>query len=910
MSDPSYHFTGSIGPSWGRTDTVQKELILDSVCYKGTRTGLVVQRGVALYDDRLTTYHEPANKSSDSRTWMLDGKCGLKPASSGDFQARKRGLRPKGKWAITAAVAGVEEYIDMYEITIDWPASWAAAGYTDLVLGFSEREQADKWHEALQRCIEKLKAAKGNSTMARSSSNTADPSSTLTRASAPVVPSELSVTGADSFQVPPSSASSTIAPRAPANTPSASMSVPTAPGADSSPIASAAAAVMAEAAAAAGPGGGDDFDDADSEGESSEDEEDEEDTPTPDDERWVPYRQTNGVAIYYHACEDAKPGEGEYMVSCVIRGKPQRVAAALMRLRSNTTILGPAEHVEVLQPAAADGSGKEVLRLVLTASGSAGFFCAPREIVLERMRKDDEDGIIVIMFKSVDLPNEATSATGGLYGKGLYRKPVRGCVAGGYTIAGLKKEGLNSSESLVTCIIKVDLGGSCNPNSWTGKFSTAAGFTDSFLDRILMSVNLLRDEVEQRRFAVQPFKLVSSAKAHFDEDGALVGDKKAAAAIEKSSGLQAYYSVSAAAAPGPAVLGRSLSRAAGGGPAASGGSAVFARPPAGRMASIRVHAGAAGSATAAAAAAAVEALKSPMGAVPSISEDEPLVLSTHLDLAHVQSLSTMPRKYWSELHVPGTDAPFVVRGPTYLKDRKKIPAGLPAFSLGSLELIVLPPVGTEVCGTPSTGVVEHVARFLPSVREGGAPFSIIIHLVIPGAPLLGIVAVFCTDKHPSQLGSPPADPMEDRGDWSPFDFVLHKFVYGDTETRNKMLKLIPHIASGSWMIKQSVGTTPVILGKALKTTYHCTPSYIEVDIDISANSVANYVTGMVRGATQSLGIDMSFVLEGTAPWELPECLLGAFRLDKLDCKSAAKDLDWSKELPLTAGPQRASASAE
>jgi hypothetical protein len=41
--------------------------------------------------------------------------------------------------------------------------------------------------------------------------------------------------------------------------------------------------------------------------------------------------------------------EGEYMVSCVIRGQPQRVAAALMRLRSNTTILGPAAHVEVLQ---------------------------------------------------------------------------------------------------------------------------------------------------------------------------------------------------------------------------------------------------------------------------------------------------------------------------------------------------------------------------------------------------------------------------------------------------------------------------------------------------------------------------------------------------------------------------------
>ncbi len=41
-----------------------------------------------------------------------------------------------------------------------------------------------------------------------------------------------------------------------------------------------------------------------------------------------------------------------------------------------------------------------------------------------------------------------------------------------------------------------------------------------------------------------------------------------------------------------------------------------------------------------------------------------------------------------------------------------------------------------------------------------------------------------------------------------------------------------------------------------------TPQYIEVDIDISANNVASYVTGLVRGATRSLVIDMGFVLEG------------------------------------------------
>lgn len=40
-----------------------------------------------------------------------------------------------------------------------------------------------------------------------------------------------------------------------------------------------------------------------------------------------------------------------------------------------------------------------------------------------------------------------------------------------------------------------------------------------------------------------------------------------------------------------------------------------------------------------------------------------------------------------------------------------------------------------------------------------------------------------------------------------------------------------------------------------------------------------------------------FVLEGTAPWELPECLIGALRLEHLEVK-VAKPLDTEKEIPL------------
>lgn len=41
-----------------------------------------------------------------------------------------------------------------------------------------------------------------------------------------------------------------------------------------------------------------------------------------------------------------------------------------------------------------------------------------------------------------------------------------------------------------------------------------------------------------------------------------------------------------------------------------------------------------------------------------------------------------------------------------------------------------------------------------------------------------------------------------------------------------MFKLVPHCAKGSWVVSQSVGTTPVILGRKLATTYHLNDRYV------------------------------------------------------------------------------------
>ncbi len=121
---------------------------------------------------------------------------------------------------------------------------------------------------------------------------------------------------------------------------------------------------------------------------------------------------------------------------------------------------------------------------------------------------------------------------------------------------------------------------------------------------------------------------------------------------------------------------------------------------------------------------------------------------------------------------------------------------------------------------------------------------------------------------------------------SPFDLGVARFLAATDDVRNGKFKLIPRIAEGSWVIKQSVGTTPVILGRKLTTQYHRGPNYMEVDIDIGSSTVAASVVNLVYGATKSLVIDMAVLFEGQAEDELPEQLLGTVRLDHMDLGTA------------------------
>lgn len=217
--------------------------------------------------------------------------------------------------------------------------------------------------------------------------------------------------------------------------------------------------------------------------------------------------------------------------------------------------------------------------------------------------------------------------------------------------------------------------------------------------------------------------------------------------------------------------------------------------------------------------------------------------------------TSLPEKMWSE---PDASV-FQVRGPNYLVDKKKTPSAQSKFHL----------VGVDLFSFESANDRYHISSRNGSVGRTSTKFTFVINLIIPGAENVCMVFYF----------QPANDNIFEDG--SPFSELLNDFIDGDDQFRNSRFKLIPTVVEGSFIIKQSVGSKPTLLGNKLKCPYHKGENYFEVDIDISSNSVANTVVGMVQGVTKSLVVDMAFLLESQSEEELPENILGAVRLQNI-----------------------------
>ncbi|KAJ8598974.1 hypothetical protein CTAYLR_009266 [Chrysophaeum taylorii] len=255
---------------------------------------------------------------------------------------------------------------------------------------------------------------------------------------------------------------------------------------------------------------------------------------------------------------------------------------------------------------------------------------------------------------------------------------------------------------------------------------------------------------------------------------------------------------------------------------------------------------------------------------------------------------------WSE-----PDASFFrVRGETYLDDRVKVPSGASLFPLAGVDLFL-----TDV---PQQHVARHPGAFVAKRRRRRAAHDdahstlFAVNFCMPWGNL---VVYWATEKQPRQRqrrrqrrrlkprrSSDTSDDTSSSDDDSddPPDSrrahddaartVFERFAAGDDAYRDARLKLIPRVVEGNWIVRRAVGsgTNAAKLAEAVKLSYFSGPDYFEVDLDIVGSPLARRILSVVRSATSTLVLDLAFVIEGVKPEELPERILGAVRMHRVN----------------------------
>jgi hypothetical protein len=218
---------------------------------------------------------------------------------------------------------------------------------------------------------------------------------------------------------------------------------------------------------------------------------------------------------------------------------------------------------------------------------------------------------------------------------------------------------------------------------------------------------------------------------------------------------------------------------------------------------------------------------------------------------------------------------YNVRGPDYLRNKKKVPSESSAFKLLTVDMIkVDAPNFKGICAQPNERIQKALRREQETGEKELPEFIFAVNLCVPGSSYYHMVAYYgCDDIN-----------MITNKD-TPFGRVAEPFFFGESDDyRNKTFKLIPHIVEGNYIVRKAVGSKPTLLGTRLKQHYIRTDRYFEIIIDIGSSPVAQRIVKLALGYAKTLVVDMMFVLEGKQEDMLPERIAGGMRIKNVDFK--------------------------
>ncbi|KAG6436151.1 hypothetical protein SASPL_101035 [Salvia splendens] len=149
---------------------------------------------------------------------------------------------------------------------------------------------------------------------------------------------------------------------------------------------------------------------------------------------------------------------------------------------------------------------------------------------------------------------------------------------------------------------------------------------------------------------------------------------------------------------------------------------------------------------------------------------------------------------------------YLIRGKTYLDDRKKIKANGTLMEMVGADWLRSDKREDDLGGR-SGGIVQKYAA------KGGPEFFFIVNIQVPGSTTYNLALYYMMST-----------PLEEAP-------LLESFVKGDDAYRNSRFKLIPYISKGSWIVKQSVGKKACLVGQALEINYFRGKNYLELHFE-------------------------------------------------------------------------------
>ncbi|KAL7551268.1 hypothetical protein ACHAWF_014462 [Thalassiosira exigua] len=223
---------------------------------------------------------------------------------------------------------------------------------------------------------------------------------------------------------------------------------------------------------------------------------------------------------------------------------------------------------------------------------------------------------------------------------------------------------------------------------------------------------------------------------------------------------------------------------------------------------------------------------------------------------------------------------FQVRGPNYLKDKKKVSSGEYLFPCRGCDLFLTDLAPTDM--GRNRAILKGTLRDVP---------TFIVNYRLPWGVFLSyheIPARFLPFLRRGHGHGNLDEPLPSTSDWSPAERAMCDFLLSDGKERDERWKMVPVVVEGPWVVKRVVGGKPAIVGQKLPVSYVYGPAegglaeYLEADLDIVSSAAARNILAVVRSYTQVLTIDLGYVVQGNKIEELPERMMLGLRLHGLD----------------------------